>query len=266
MRLNVGILGDSPAWELILQQEGLPYARVAEEISADRFSVVVIGDSIDERNADGLRRYLKNGGAILCPAQIYAQLAGTNYAHFFVRHVFPEPDSEFEDSGLVDVQKKCRVPMNANTLKSEKGVTTIYVGEFLGGHVVALPFDLDNLSLDHRSVQKSFYSPARRLPFERVSVVSRGNVRKLVARALEILHHRRSLPYAHLWYYPKNAGSVFAFRVDTDRGTQKEVEALYEVAQKHRVPMTWFVDTKSQKEMIPAFKHMVDQEFGIHCF
>ncbi|MBI4427619.1 MAG: polysaccharide deacetylase family protein [Ignavibacteriales bacterium] len=266
MQLNVGILGESPGWRSLLQQEGVPYSPVGEEIPSDRYSVVAVGSSIDERDAEGLRAFAKNGGAVLCSAKIYAQLADTNYAHFFVRYLFPETDSAFDQVGLIDVHRKCRVPLNANALRNEKGATTTFAGEFLGGHAAVLPFDVDDIFLDHRSTQKSFYSPARRLPFERVSVVSRGNARKLISRALAILHHRRGLPYVHLWYYPRDVESVFAFRVDTDRGTAEEIENLYQLAHHHRVPMTWFVDTKSQQEVFPFFKRMENQEFGIHCF
>ncbi|MEK7749112.1 MAG: polysaccharide deacetylase family protein, partial [Bacteroidota bacterium] len=266
MQLNIGILGDSPGWRLLLQQEGVPFSHVGEEISGNHFSVVVIGDSVDEREAEGVRGYLKNGGAVLCSARIFAQLAGSQYANMNVRYLLPEPDSEFEDAGLIDIRQKCRVPMNANTLKNERGATTCYVGEFLDGHVVALPFDIEAVMLDHRSAAKSFYSPTKRLPYEHVSVVSRGNVRRLIARALEILHHRRSMPYAHVWYYPRDSESVFSFRVDTDRGTEEEIQQLYSVAGQHRVPMSWFIDAKSQAKMMPVFKRMEHQELGVHCF
>ncbi|MBI3004912.1 MAG: polysaccharide deacetylase family protein [Ignavibacteriales bacterium] len=266
MRLNIGILGDSPGWHILLQQEGLPHSKVNEGISPEEYSAVVVGNSIDERESESLRAYTKNGGSIICSAQMYAQLAGTNYARFFVRYLVTETDADFEQSGLIDLNRKCRVPLNANVFRNENGATTAYIGEFMGGHAAVLPFAVDELFLDHRSTQKSFYSPAKRLPFERVSSVSRGNVRKIISRSLEILHHRRSLPYAHLWYYPKSAESLCAFRVDTDRGTAEEIENLYDLAHQHRVPMTWFIDTKNQQEVFPLLRRMENQEFGIHCY
>jgi len=59
---------------------------------------------------------------------------------------------------------------------------------------------------------------------------------------------------------------MFAFRVDTDRGTKEEVDALYELAQHHRVPVTWFVDARSQQDVFPLFHRMQNQEIGVHCF
>jgi peptidoglycan/xylan/chitin deacetylase (PgdA/CDA1 family) len=266
MHLRVGIVGDSNGWQQILRQEGVPFSQIGEEISADQFSVIAIAESIDEREAEAVKKYLREGGAILCSAQVYAQLAGTNYAHFYVRYLYSEQDSQFEGVGLIDVHQKCRVALNANSLRNEKGATMLYCGEFLGGHVIALPFDVDDLFLDHRAMAKSFYSTARRMPYERVSMVARGAVRKLLSKSLEILHHRRSLPYAHLWYYPRDDESAFLFRVDTDKATEADIDNLYELALKHRVPMTWFIDAKCQEDGMGVFKRMQNQELGLHCY
>jgi hypothetical protein len=128
------------------------------------------------------------------------------------------------------------------------------------GHIIALPFDPSELVVDARSEVRSFYSPAGRLPFETVSLVSKGTLRLLTSECLEILHHRRGLPYVHLWYYPYGAKSIFCFRVDTDEGSKEQITALRQLAQRNSIPMTWFLDVKSHISYLQLFAEMKDQE------
>ncbi|MBI3194564.1 MAG: polysaccharide deacetylase family protein, partial [Ignavibacteriae bacterium] len=155
---------------------------------------------------------------------------------------------------------------NANTLHSAEGTPTCFTGKWNDANVIILPFDAGNFFLDNRTADKSLYSPYTRLPFERISLVSKNSLRKLVTTSLEYLYHQRNLPFVHKWHLPQDATSVFAFRIDTDFAHREEIEKLYTLSRKYQIPFTWFVDVKSQQDILPYFAEMENQEIGIHCF
>jgi hypothetical protein len=142
----------------------------------------------------------------------------------------------------------------------------VFAGPLGGGWGVILPFAADEALMDARAHQKSFYAPFDRLPSEHVSTVAKGEVRHIVRDALLFLHARRGIAYAHLWYFPGGARNVYAFRVDSDGASRQDVDRLYDLARRHDVPLTWFLDVKSHESWLPHFVAMTGQEFGVHCY
>jgi hypothetical protein len=178
---------------------------------------------------------------------------------------FSGPDPIFNSVGVIDVAAKCNLAQNANCLRASAGDMAAYAGTEKKC-IIALPFDAGEISQDSRIAVKSFYSPERRLPFERVSLVSKGEIRALISNCLELLHHRRDLPYVHLWHFPEGAHSIFCFRIDTDYGTKEQMARLYSAVRKYRIPATWFVDVKSHEKSLHSYLEMRRQEIGIHCY
>ena len=266
MKLNVGIVGNPEYWERLLEQEGVPYGRVEEALLPDQFSVAVADNDVHDHDLAMLRSYLSLGGGVLCSAKVYAEIRQTTYNQESIRYLLSDSTSHFWDVGLVDIQAKCRVAWNANQLRSDRNSFSVHKGLFNNGHVIVLPFDAARMSADRRVSTKSFYSPEPRLPFERVSTVSRGGIRRLISRSLEILHHHRGIPYAHLWYYPQDAKSVFALRIDADQARPGEIDELYRFVSSYDVPTAWFVDVKNQQLFLPMFASMEHQEIGAHCY
>lgn len=266
MNMRVGILGDTRGWELLLQQEGIPHDRVREALTAENYSVLVAGDEVDDRESEMLRQFLGLGGAVLCSSRVYARIRQSTYEHEYVQYILPDRESLFSGVGLIDVHQRCQLAWNANELRTDSGSYSGHIGAHEPGSIMALPFDPSSMVMDTSAATKSFYSPERRLPFERVSRISKGSVRRLVSRSLEILHHRRGLPYIHRWYFPGEARSVFAFRIDTDYASPSEIDELFQVVVKQGIPATWFVDVGSQQLFLSMFKRMDTQEIGIHCF
>jgi hypothetical protein len=264
MNLKVGILGNPLGWQLLLAQEGIPFETIHRDPSAESFSVVVVSSGTAEHQKKFLRAYVEDGGAVLCSAQETRNV----FQHPIRIRPFHSvlPANEFAGIDLIDVFTPCWLSPKSNTLAWPNGQPTAYLGQVGKGHAIILPFDPAEIILDGRTVVKSFYAPEHRLPFEHVSLVSKHSVRQLVSRCLEILHHRRGLPYAHLWYYPHGMRSLGLFRVDTDFGTPSELTGLYETAQRNQIPMTWFVDVQSQMQHLSLLKDMTNQELGIHGF
>jgi hypothetical protein len=266
MRIHIGILDRKPGWQLLLTQEGIPHSVVQTPEEAAGCSVMVAGDECPASMIDVLKDFLRRGGGVLCSGMLFEKLSGTPTAKKFIRWLLPEPDSQFLEAGMTDIFLNSQIPDGANTVVDEGGKYCILNREFGGGHIVAFPFDPASVIIDQRRLTKSFYASRSRLPYERVSAVTKNSVRLLVGRALEILHHKRGFPYAHLWYYPDKVQSVAAFRVDTDFAGQKELEEVSFASESHGKSFTWFVDVRSQEKYFHFYRQLKNQEIGLHCF
>jgi len=266
MNLKIGILGGHTGWHILLQQIGVPHKVVADSLLPDEFSVVVASDMVDDRESEMLRQYLVLGGAVLCSVKVYARIRQITAQLAYIDYLYPAQNSMFHSLGIIDIYARCQLAWNANELKTNRGSFAAHVGTRADDLVVALPFDPAALVTDHRATVKSFYSPEHRLPFETVSRVSKGEIRALVLSCLELLHHRRGLPFVHLWNFPNGARSTFCFRIDTDTGTDKQLKDLSLVIQRNEISATWFVDAKNHAKTITSYVETNKQELGVHCF
>ncbi len=264
---RIGIFGKNlNGWQLLLEQEGVTYIVNPIDYSLHDLSAVIISDTSDIHDVQFILNYLSNGGAILCSAKIFSHISGKTCKETFIRYLIEDSDSIIAGIGMIDVGENVFLPQGANAMRTNDGRYAVFVGEFGGGHVVVLPFDASELVLDNRSMTKSFYSNRNRLPYELVSKISKGNLLKLISRSLEILHHRRGLPYLHKWYYPKDAHSIFSWRIDTDYANPEELNKLYDLIREFGISATWLVDVKSQQEHLTVYKEMAGQEIGIHGY
>jgi hypothetical protein len=266
VHLKIGILGEQVGWKYLLQQIGIPHIGVTNTLLPDEFSAVVVSDTINDRESEMLRQYLALGGAVLCSVKVYARIRQTTAQSAYVNYLSPTNDSPLRSIGIIDVQTQCQLAWNANDLKTNKGSLGAYIGTRSKDCIIALPFDPASLVFDCRSGIKSFYSPEHRLPFETVSIVSKGEIRRLVSCCLELLYHQRGLPYVHLWHFPHGSRSIFCFRIDTDYGTREQLEGLSSTIHRNGISATWFVDTKSQEQSMKIYKEMHGQEIGVHCY
>jgi hypothetical protein len=266
MNLKIGILGGHTGWHNLLQQIGVPHAIIADSLLPDEFSAVVVSDTVDDRESEMLRQYLGLGGAVLCSVKVYARIRQITAQIANIEYLYPGPNSLFHSLGIVDIYARCQLAWNANELKTNRGSFAARVGTQIDDLVIALPFDPAALMMDHRAAVKSFYSPERRLPFETVSRVSKGEIRALVLRCLELLHHRRGLPFVHLWNFPNGARSLFCLRIDTDAGTDEQVKDLSLAVNQNGIFATWFVDAKNHAKSIKSYIDTEKQEVGVHCY
>lgn len=266
MRIQIGLVGEDSGWKLILGQEGIPFIPLDTPPRDELCSAIVVGGFPESKVFEWLRLYLKEGGCVLCSGEVFAQIAGIPSSRRFVKYIYPEAGSVFAGCGLIDIQSECCIPAAANQMRTDDDRVAVFFGEYGGGLVAALPFDPGMIMRDDRTAAKSFHAPHRRLPHERVSLVTKASIRKLVSRILEHLHHQRMLPYVHAWYYPRDGQNVFSLRIDTDVAAEKDVERVYAVAQKYQIPFSWFVHVKSQESFLQKFLTMKDHEIGIHCY
>ena len=268
MTLRCGLGAPSGPWEQLLLQEGFPYGRVdfSRRFDADDWSVIAVTAPPSAEEAARLRAYLEGGGALIGAAAYLEPVTGVPCRRERVRYLTGEPDGAAREILLCDIDAEAAIPREADTARTDTGSDALFAGLWRGGAVAALPFDPAAAMMDLRSARRQFHDSRDRLPWERVSRVAKGEVRLLVHAMLEYLHHARGLPYAHLWWFPGTAENVFAFRIDTDRGTPQQIDALHDLAREHELRMSWFLDVGSHEAWLHRFAAMPDQEIGVHCW
>jgi hypothetical protein len=268
MKILAGVSAHDVHWESLLRSEGIPYRIVDLAVGEDpsEVSVVVVPRSLGSREAEGLQSYLRRGGAVLGAARHLSCLPGVSTRREPLEYIISDGDEIFRSVWLLDLALQGDVAREANHLRTHQNTFAVFAGELLGGVAVLLPFDVGEALSDERALAKAFYGRRERLPSERVSLVAKGEVQHLVHDALVHLHRARSIPYAHLWYHPGQAKSVFAFRVDTDAATRAEVDVLYGSIRQAGLQATWFVDVHSHEPWIQHFSTMTGQEIGVHCY
>ena len=268
MKIQFGLLRASTAWEQFCAGEGIP-SDVIEPGNPrliEDFSVLIINRKPDQEECAAITRYLNDGGAVIGYAPFLSGLAKSLTRKERLDFLVADGQSGIFDIMLLDAAVEGQVPKEANLLRTDENTFGMFAGDLLGGAAVLLPFDPVDLMTDTRVANKRFYSNRDRLPSERVSLVGKGELRHLLHRSFEYLHHARKMPYIHLWYFPGGKKSLFAFRIDTDRGERWEIDELYDAAKEAGVGFSWFLDVRAHESWLDSFLYMAGQEIGIHCY
>ncbi|MGA9115210.1 MAG: hypothetical protein WB626_00365 [Bacteroidota bacterium] len=268
MKVHAALLADAGPWEELLRQEGLPFTRMPHPDAGllEESSVLILARALAPVEKTAVAGFLRAGGAVLGAARYLEPLLEGSLHAERVEYIVGDGEEVFGGSHLIDLGERIEVPPGAGHLRTPSGSYAVRAGDLLDGHCVALPFDPGALMFDARAANKSFHFHTDRLPAERVSLVSKAEVRYLVHRSLEYLHHRRGLPYAHLWYYPSGDRNLFALRVDTDGASEDALEELYGLAGESALAMSWFLDVKSHEGRLRRFAAMSGQELALHCY
>jgi len=265
MNLRAGVIGSSPGWEELLRQTGFPYAEAPKGLE-ESYSVIVVARSLDAQEASSLRRYLGRGGAVIGASTLLGELVERREEPVRLGHIVPDGGGAIGGISLMDVETTGYVPREANCLRTDDLQFAVFAGPLAGGVAVVTPFDPGELMGDFRAVERYFFARPERLPSERVSRVAKGEVAHFVAGALEFLHHSRGLPFARVSPFPSGSANVCAIRIDTDGGTEEEIDELLSISAETGIPFTWFVDAGSHGEHLGQFARMEGQEIGLHCF
>jgi hypothetical protein len=253
----------------LLQQEGFPFGVLDLDPPPDpsAWSVLVITRPLKPGEREAVELYLRRGGAVLGTARFCAGVGGTSARPAGLRHISGgEEDGDFASIGILDIEKAGDIPREAQFLRGDDGTHVVQAGELAGGHVVFLPFDPSVSMEDARAAVRQFHARQDRLPWERVALAAKGEVRHLIRLSLQYLHHVRGIPYVHLWYFPDGAPTVLGLRVDTDGASHTDILNQYAVSTAHSVGCSWFVDVGRARDMLRVFRSMEGQEFGAHCY
>ncbi len=267
MNLTIGLLKQDAGWELLLTQIGAAWGvyDASQTMSPDSFAVMIVNAAPTTMQHRDLAAYLASGGSILTDNGAARLFLDCTYSKKHFTSIAPNDCAPFSPASILDIDSTGTVITKSGGYRVDGG-TSVQIIANGAGTVVSLPYAVSPLILSTASRRKNFYAPPDRLPSERVAAVSKGSIRQLVTNILELLHHRRALPFVHTWYYPDGHPTIFTFRVDTDKGSETELRELYDVCARHGVPGTWFVDVQSHERWLDFFSSFSGQEIGLHCY
>lgn len=267
MNLKIGLTDNKPGWQILLKQEGVSYEIIPcfDVVKYSDFSTLIVNGFNSLKHRDNILDYVKSGGVVLVDSEMSSELLNVNMKKFRIKYLIPEKSSSYSAVGLVDIYQNGLIPKDKDITSLDRGLK-IKIKRIGKGIVLILPFNVNKAILDISTSRRKFYFKRKELPSERVSKISKSEIRRIVRISLEYLHHIQGLPFVQLWYYPKGNKNIFAFRVDTDFCKQKDTMALYKVCKKNEIPGSWFVETKTSIQWLADFKKMQNQEVGLHCY
>ncbi len=171
------------------------------------------------------------------------------------KSLFPQRREIFSGVGIIDLESK--------GLLLKEGIY-----ENPNEKIIVLPFSLEQALGDIRVGPKYFYFHPKKFPYEFVSLVAKGDIRKLFFNCLRQIYHWQGIEYQHLWYYPNGFRSAFIFRLDTDFAQEKEIKKTYQLLKETGIQGTWFINTKEHQKFIPLFAGLKKEgeDIQLHCF
>jgi hypothetical protein len=257
--IRIGITRYEPGWELLLEQIGVDWFVIPDlsDLSPSALSLLIVNSAADGHVLQSVMKYAHDGGAVLfttgAEKQIRSRATGKQYLTFLP----PQVRKEYSFSSIFDLYR-------TSVLFNDSSIT--FTEDHGAGTISYLGLDVQGIIDDRRIVRKAFPADSHRLPTERVAQGSKNALRQLIHTHIEYLHHRRNIPFVHKWYYPDDTPTVFTFRVDSDKGTQEQIDEIYRICDEHRIPTSWFLDVHSHESWLPYFKKFTSQEIGIHCY
>ena len=267
MNLNIVLTKEKPGWQIILGQEGIPTEIISNinEIKPNNVSALIVTGLDITHQKEVILNYIRAGGAVLVDSEMSLKLLNVKMSECRIRYLVPEKNSIYSAVGLVDIYQNGLIPKDKDITSLDSGLK-IKIKRIGKGIVLILPFNVNKAILDISTSRRKFYFKRKELPSERIAKISKGEIRRIVRISLEYLHHIQGLPFVQLWYYPKGNRNIFAFRVDTDFCSKKDVLELYKICEKNEIPGSWFVETKTSENWIPNFANHKSQEIGLHCY
>ncbi len=257
---------DNLCWAELLRQEGISFKPGTR---LDGPPVVILNPEQGGLDVQNLWQHIHSGSGLLADgtaaAAVWRELGSKPG---YLRWIVPEAESPlFRNVGIIDTETRGNMLSGANSGTADSGAKAVVAGPAGRGFRVILPFKLDDVLSTVASGPKQFYADAPRLPYDTVARVSRGEVRRLVGNALRLLHVHQGLPYVYLSPVPGQAQSAFAFRVDTDFGPRKDLEAVARLGERVGMKFSWFVNVGKHKRHLDLFADLARQghDIQLHC-
>jgi peptidoglycan/xylan/chitin deacetylase (PgdA/CDA1 family) len=253
-------------WQELLGQEGVSFKSGPQLTGQD---VTILNREPAEMHAQRIWHHIQSGGVLLASgvhaAEVWFELRPVARR---LRWIADEGDSSlFRNVGIVDVESRGALLPNANAGTTDSGAKAILATKAGLGFCILLPFDVTRALTGVASAAKQFPADMPRFPYDTMARSSRGEVRRLVANSLRFLLAHKGLPYVHLASVPGRATSTFAFRVDTDFGPRRDLEAVARLADRVGMKFSWYVNVGAHKAHLDLFSDLARQghDIQLHC-
>jgi peptidoglycan/xylan/chitin deacetylase (PgdA/CDA1 family) len=269
-KFEIGITQSEPSWQQILGQERVNFRLWDKTFSEETPKVMVVNHDLTDDEVGAFRAYVETGNAVLTNFVNLAKLDPSfKYDKLEVIHyIEPAQHSVFDGIALIDLEAPGWCSNQANTGRLDNQGAALYCGQLGHGHIIALPFDVSSVLRDNGRVLKAFYFESAEFPYEEVAVAAQHAVRRLCVNCLRQLTRQVGLPYVHLWYYPEFKRTAFTFRVDGDTASREEVEKTVQLAVKHGLKFSWYVNAKSHRSLMGYYAELARQghDVQLHCY
>jgi hypothetical protein len=253
-------------WSELLRQEGVDF-RMGTRVSG--LPVVILNREPGALHAEKVWEHVQSGGGLLASGIYAAPVWGEHVTkHRPLHWIAPDGESPlFRNVGIVGTETRGNGISGANSGITNSGAKAILAVPAGRGFRIILPFKVASVLSTDEAGPGQFYANAPRLPYDTVARVSRGEVRRLVGNCLRLLLAHQSLPYVHLSPVPGRARSAFAFRVDTDFGPRKDLEAVARLSERVGMKFSWFVNVGKHKAHLDLFADLArqGQDIQVHC-
>ena len=268
-RFEIGLTQSEPAWLQILGQERINYRLWDKTFTEETPRVLVLNHPLTDEEVSAFRSFVAAGGGILTDFANLAKLMpdfkcqGLETIHY----IEPEAKPVFDGIALIDLELPGYCSNQGNTGRLDNQGAALFCGNLGKGYCIALPFDVGLALRDQRRALKAFYCDTPELPYEETAVVTHQAVRRLCVNCLRELHRQLKLPYVHLWYYPDFKRTAFAFRVDGDFATREQIEKTAELAHRHDLKFSWYLNTKAHRSLMDYFRTLAEHGHDVqfHC-
>lgn len=259
IHLKIGILAAVPEWISLLDQIGVDWTSLESvfQLTPNSFSVLIVNRPITSIEIAELDHYVRSGGAVLFTPEEEQQILKKSTSRRFIFSLAPQNRNEYCYTDILDLYN------NAYVFDRDSLTATDRIENGLNAY---LGINIPLLYSDTEAMRRGFYARRSRLPNEIVAKRSRSSVRQIVQSFLEFLHHSRNLPFVHKWFYPSDHQTLFTFRIDSDKGTQLQIEEIFRLSELYSIPTTWFLDVKSHELWLKYFTKFKTQEIGVHCY
>jgi len=257
---------ENPLWHELLKQVGVSFS------SGSRVSgraVIILDREPDVLRAHSIWEHVQSGGCLLAPAAnaaaVWPELRLTPGR---LRWIAADGDSPlFRNIGIVDLQTRGSRIRTANVGVTDYGGKALLAAPFGRGFGVMLPFRVAAALAGAGSGPKQFPADTPRLPYDTVARPSRGEVRRLIANCLRYLLAQKDLPFVHLPYVPGPGPGALMFRVDTDFGPRRDLEAVARLAERVGMKFSWFVNVGAHGAHLDLFADLARQghDVQLHC-
>jgi hypothetical protein len=268
-RFEIGITQSEPGWLQILTQERVNYQVWDKTFTEQTPRVLIVNHPLTDEDTPAFKSWIEAGRGVVTDFPNLARLVhGFKFDRLETLHyIIPAEHPLFASVALVELELPGYCSNQANVGHLDNEGAALYAGNLGKGFVIALPFDVTQALSDERRGLKAFYWDAPELPYEEAAIVSKGAVRRLCVNCLREACRQVGVPYVHLWYYPEFKRTAFAFRVDGDFAHKPQIDATVELARRHGLKFSWYVNTKAQANLLDQFKTMAEQgdDIQFHC-
>ena len=267
IKFIIGLVNREYGWERILEQEKVPW-EIVNFRDLNKYSLIILNsNNLSTLILDKVRNYLMNGGAVLTDALSLKKIDKNKIIKKIYIKNIRGSNNLFRNLNFINIEMFGYRIKEANVGKINEKYRAIYISKFGNGFVIALPFNLNDLMLDERS-KKLYFSSPNVLLKEEVSLISKGNLRRLIVNCFHYLHLIRGIPYIHIWYYPNNYHTVFCYRLDLDIFNDKEINNIISVIKRNNISFSWFLSVINNKNYKKGIKYLykINQDIQSHSY